>query len=90
MKEPSLYQKIHWKVFNFGARAFGYGLVFVCTIFTFLTIASYAGMRIGGEYPIWLLVLFIPLLVLGVLLTRAKPYYSEEYREWFEYRSKKR
>jgi hypothetical protein len=90
VKEPSLYQKIHWRLFNFGAHAFGYALVFVSTIFTLLPIVSYAGMKTGGEYPIWLLVLFIPLIAMGLLVARAKPYYPREYREWFEDRSKKR
>jgi hypothetical protein len=89
MKEPPLWEKIHWKVFNFSARVFGYGLVFVCAVFIFLCVASYTGIRPGDEYPMWLLVLFIPLIVLGVLVTRAKPYYPKEYREWFEKKSKK-
>jgi len=89
MKEPSLYEKINLKVINVLSRIFAYSLVFGCILGILQTIASYTGLRSPDEYPIWLLILFIPLLVLGVLATRAKPYYPEKYREWYEQKSKK-
>jgi len=59
MKEPSLFEKIHCKVFNAFARMFGYILVFACMVGILQTIASYTGIRSRDEYPIWLLILFI-------------------------------
>jgi hypothetical protein len=84
MKEPSQYEKFHWAVVNAGARFFAYGLVFVCSLFILLVFAEMYGWQLGAEYPAWLLLLFVPLLVVGVLMTKAKPYYPAEYKEWYE------
>jgi FtsH-binding integral membrane protein len=84
MIEPSLYEKLHWALFNFLARVFAYGLVLVCCIFLLLVAANVAGKPIGAQSPPWLVVLFVPLLVVGVLMTRAKPYYPEKFKEWYE------
>ena len=86
MIEPSLYEKFHWATFNFFAKVFAYGLVFVCFIFFLLVAANVLGKPIGAQYSPWLLVLFAPLLVAGVLMIRAKPYYPEKYKEWYESR----
>ena len=88
MNEPSSYEKIHWRVFNIGAKIFAYGLVFVCLIFILLVTATIIGKPIGAEYPAWSLVLFLALLVVGVLMIKAKPYYPEEYKSRYEKRSK--
>jgi hypothetical protein len=43
---------------------------------------------VGAEYPPWLLVFFIPMLVLCVLMTKAKPFYPAKYKEWYEIKIK--
>jgi hypothetical protein len=84
MKEPSQYEKFHWAVVNAGARFFAFGLVFVCTLFILLVVATMAGKPLGAEFPAWNLLLFVPLLIVGVLMIKAKPYYPSEYKEWYE------
>ena len=84
MKEPSQYEKIHWAIVNAGARLFAYGLVFVCSLFILFVFAAMSGWQLGAEYPAWILMLLIPLLIIGVLMIKAKPYYPEEYKEWYE------
>ena len=84
MNEPSIYEKIHWHVFNIGVKVFAYGLVLVCIIFILLVSAAIFWKPFGAEYPAWSLVLFMPLLVIGVLMIKAKPYYPEEYKSWYE------
>ncbi len=86
MIEPSLHEKLHWAAFNLLAKVFAYGVVFVSFIFLLLVAANVAGKPIGAQYPPWLLVLFVPLLVVGALMTRAKPYYPEKFKEWYESR----
>jgi uncharacterized membrane protein YfhO len=84
MKEPSQYEKFHWAVVNVGARLFAYGLVFVCALFILLVAATMLGKPLGAEFPAWNLLLFVPLLIVGVLMIKAKPYYPVEYKEWYE------
>jgi hypothetical protein len=42
----------------------------------------------GGEFPLFSLPVFVILLILGILVIRAKPYYPKKYREWFERKKK--
>jgi low temperature requirement protein LtrA len=84
MKEPSQYEKFHWAVVNAGARLFAYGLVFVCALFILLVVATMFGKPLGAEFPTWNLLLFVPLLIVGALMIKAKPYYPAEYKEWYE------
>jgi hypothetical protein len=82
MKEPSVYEKVHWKLFNAFARLFGSLLVLACVAFAILTVKS---LKVpGNSYPPWLLLVFLPLIALGVMLIKVKPYYPNEYEEWFE------
>ncbi len=91
MREPSTYEKFHWKLFNASAKMFGFCLSLVSLIAIALTIASISGAIIGeGKYPVYLLPLLMILLILGILLLRAKPYYPKKYREWFEKRKENR
>ena len=84
MDEPSTYEKLHWKVFNIGAKVFGVGLVIISIIFTTLITGSILGLSNQAVYPAWLLILFIPLIPLGVLIVRAKSYYPKQYKEYYE------
>lgn len=85
MKEPNWYLKIHWRLFNILAKLFGYGLSFASLLFIVLVTLSIFGVSIGGaHYPGYLLVLFIVLLVMGILMTKAEPFYPKKYKEWFE------
>jgi len=68
------YEKVHWAVFNFCAKVFAYGLVLVCTIFIVLIISNIFTNSSNPNFPEWLLVLFFPLLLVGVLMIKAKPY----------------
>ncbi len=90
MVKPSRYEKFHWAVFNMGAKIFASGLVVVCFVFILLVAANVYGKPIGDGFPPWILVLFVPLLVVGVLMVRAKPYYPEKYKEWYESKRKQR
>jgi len=82
MKEPSAYEKVHWKLFNAFARLFGSLLILSCGAFAVLTVKS---LKVpGNSYPSWLLLLFLPLIAIGVMMIKVKPYYPNEYREWFE------
>lgn len=84
MKEPSQYEKFHWTIVNAGAKVFAYGLVLACTIFILLVVATMTGKPLGAELPALSLLLFVPLLIVGVLMIKAKPYYPAEYKEWYE------
>jgi len=89
MREPSAYEKFHWKSFNVIAKIFGFCLSLASLTFIIPAIASIFGAKISErEYPIYLLPLFVILLVLGILVIRAKPYYPKKYREWFERKKK--
>lgn len=88
MKEPSQYEKFHWAIVNAVGRLFAYGLVFVCSIFISFVAATMIGKPISAGFEAWNLVLFVPLLVLGVLMIKAKPYYPAEYKEWYESKRK--
>jgi hypothetical protein len=89
MTEPSLYEKIHWKIFNMAARFVGCCMVIVCSIFVILIIGSFWGIKFAEAYPKSLLIPFLLLIPLGFLIIKAKPYYPEKYREWFETKEKK-
>lgn len=70
---------------NIGGKILGYCLSLSSLIFIIRAIVSIFGEKIDGEeYPTYLLPLFVILLVLGILVIRAKPYYPKKYREWFE------
>ena len=84
MDEPSAREKIYWKVFNTGARVFGFGLTIISIIFTVLVTGSILGLPEFEDYPGWLLILFVPLVPLGVLVVKAKIYYPEQYKEYYE------
>jgi len=84
MDEPTTYEKLHWKLFNIGAKAFGIGLVIISFVFIVLITRSIMGLSGEGDYPAWLLVLFIPLVPLGVLIVRAKNYYPKQFKEYYE------
>ena len=88
MNEPSTYEKIFWRIFNFGAKLFAYGLVFVSLIFLLMVVATLIGKPIGAEYEIWNLVLLIPLLIVAILMIKANPYYPAKYRDWYEGRNR--
>jgi len=84
MKEPTPYEKVHWAVFNILAKVFAYGLVLICIIFIVLVISDIDTGSSSTDYPAWLLVLFLPLLLLGIFMTKAKPYYPVKYKDWYE------
>jgi len=88
MKEPTLYEKIHWAAFNILAKVFAYGLVLICIIFMVLIVSNMITGSSSTDYPTWLLVLFLPLLLIGILMTKAKPYYPIKYKDWYERNSK--
>ena len=79
MDEPSRYEKRNLKFFTASARIVGYGFVFVSALAIVVTISFH-----DAEYPLWSLIVFIPVLVLGFMMTRVKPYYPAKYREWYE------
>lgn len=80
MKEPSAYEKVHWKLFKAFARLFGSLLILSCVAFAILTVLKVP----GNSYPPWLILVLLPLIALGVMMIKVKPYYPNEYREWFE------
>jgi len=81
MKEPSAYEKVHWKLFNAFARLFGSLLVLSSVAFAVLIVRS---LKVpDNSYPSWLLLLFFLLVAIGVMMRKVKPYYPNEYREWF-------
>ena len=76
MKEPSAYEKVHWKLFNAFARLFGSLLILACVAFAILTVKS---LKVPGNlYPPWLLLVFLPLIALGVMMIKVNPYYPNE------------
>jgi hypothetical protein len=84
MDEPSTYVKSYLAVFNIGVKAFGASLAIMSVIFIVLIIKPYLGQTNQTGYPVWLLVLFIPLVPLGVLIVRAKKYYPKQYKDYYE------
>jgi len=86
MNKPSTYERCHWRIFNFGAKVVGAGFAVVGGLFCLLVVAEHLGFSDTGEYPLGLLVLFVPLSVLGVLMVKAKPYYPAKYKDWYEHK----
>ena len=84
MDEPTTYEKTHWKVFRIGAKVFGFGLIIVSLIFTVLITGSLLGLTNLNDYPVWLLILFVPLIPLGALIVRSKSYYPKQYKDKYE------
>ena len=84
MDEPSTYEKLHLATFNIGAKVLGICLAFMSVVFIVLIIRPYLGLTNQTDYPVWLLVLFIPLVPLGVQMARAKKYYPKQYKEYYE------
>ena len=84
MSEPLTYEKSHWKVFNIVAKVFGAGITIISIIFIILIARSAMGLSNQADYPGWLLVLFIPMIPLGVLIVKAKNYFPKEYKEYYE------
>lgn len=69
-------------MFNAFARLFGSLLILSSGAFAVLTVKS---LKVpGNSYPSWLLLLFLSLIAVGVMMIKVKPYYPNEYREWFE------
>ena len=86
--EPSLYERIHWRIFNLLAKVFAYGLVIVSLIF----IVRFSASMFGNSSDISALglVLFVPGLILGILMAKAKPYYPDKYKMWYERKSERK
>jgi hypothetical protein len=82
MKEPSANEKVQWKLFNGFARLFGSLLILSCVASAILSIKCL--IVAGNSCPYWLPFLFLPLIAVGVMMVRVKPFYPKEYREWFE------
>jgi hypothetical protein len=73
VNQLSRYERLHWAAFNFLARLFAYGMAVVSSLFIVLIVLALFRVT-PWDYPVGLLLLFIPLLVLSVLMIRAKPY----------------
>lgn len=83
MKEPSLYERIHWFIFNAGAKTIGTGMVIMGALSSLRIIAELFGLAERSDLSVGYLLLFAPISVLGVLMLKAKPYYPEKYKEWY-------
>ena len=75
---------MYWKLFNILVPAFGVSLIVVSTFFIVLISAPILGIHIKVNYEPGLLVIFIPLIVLGVFIIKTKKYYPKQYREFDE------
>ncbi|HKU13610.1 MAG TPA: hypothetical protein VJQ52_04390 [Steroidobacteraceae bacterium] len=73
MNRFSRYERFHWAAFNFLSRVFAYGMAFTSTVFIVLIVLAFFRVT-RWDYPVGLLLLFVPLLVLSLLMIRAKPY----------------
>ena len=70
MNKPTLYEKIHWNIFNVGAKLFAIMLVIICGAFIVLTISGIIGKPIGEQYGAGSLLLFVPLFIIGILMLK--------------------
>lgn len=85
---PSWYERFHWVLFNILAKLFGGAAFIVSMVFIIPVITGALGFREGDEYPVVVLIIFIPLAVVGFLIIRVKPYVPQKYRERYEQRNR--
>ena len=71
-ENPKAYEKLHLKLFSISVRLFVVSLIVVSTMYIVLVTAPIIGIHINVLYEPWLLVIFIPEIVLGVLILMAK------------------
>jgi uncharacterized membrane protein len=84
MLKPNLYERVHWAVFNGIGRIFGISCCVISFIFCALILSGIFGSEFGKDYPAGLLVLFVPLVIIGFLMVKAKAFYPKKYKEWYE------
>ncbi len=85
--EPSLYSKIHWRVFNFLGKSFGVLMSIWAIIFAVGIIVSASGPNRYGFTIIGTVLAIVACLfmfVLGLAVFKSEPYYPEEHRDYFK------
>jgi len=84
MKEPSAYEKVHWRLFNSFARFVGALMALASGFLVYKITKSLLAEGTGSPYPPEILIFMVPVTVVCIMIIKVKPYYPAEYREWFE------
>jgi hypothetical protein len=84
MKEPSAYEKAHWRLFNSFARFVGALMALASGFLVYKIITSLLVEGTSSPYPPEILIFMVPVTVVCIMIIKVKPYYPAEYREWFE------
>lgn len=84
MKEPSAYEKVHWKLFNSLVRFVGALMALATGYWVYDISKSLLTEGMSGPDPPETLIFMVPVTLVCIMMIKAKPYYPVEYREWFE------